>query len=200
MSGVSRRAKAANRAALQAASETALQALRVGSRDMTFVEPPGGMPTIELAGPSLFGIDPSAYDLWDSTSYVYQGPGDATPIPRAGTKWRAVQLRGRVGVLQDSWHEAGVWPWRDGQRFIDKPWVLTMEKLHQSIWDADRWRNPPVATWAGRLELARGLIELDAIAPAEFVRLTDTLGADLAPPPRKKHRYTPPPRRLDGRR
>lgn len=176
------------------------------------------MPTVELG--SFFGIDPSSYDLWSANTFDFSGPGKPIPVRLAGTKARAVRLRGMVGVLQDQWHAAGVWPWLDGQRFIDKPWVLTVSKLnglfremYPDPWPAEsemtgllgmiqrqgREQDRPLAT---QRNVPPGMENRYRIVDGPFIPAASAV-VSLAPVPtaeRKKHRYTPPPRRLDGRR
>lgn len=175
-------------------SEAALA--RIGAADLTFTEPPGGMPTVELG--SFFGIDPSSYNLWDATTYDFAGPGPVTPIRNAGTKARAVRLRGMVGVLQDSLHLAGVWPWLDGRKCVSKPWELTMEGLMGSI--ERMGREGAVSPWPPLRVTAVNRDTRTITVGSDAYTFTPDAVWRQEPVPRKKPRYTPPPTRLDGRR
>lgn len=187
--------------------------MRIGSRDFHFAPPATALPILEQGGPGLFGISAGASDPWEGHTYAAaERPGPVTPVRHAGTKARAVRLRGMVGVLQDAWHEAGVWPWRDGQKFVSKPWELTMEGLMASIErmsreDAAR-RYPP--SYAARMEMARDAVDSGFVTPEQWVRLldhgtmtlTDVVHAEPPAPPPKRGRVPTfiPVRRLDGRR
>lgn len=231
MSGVSRRRKAENKAALQrmrGGSEVFMPAgsdpipttyaarwvtdyARIGSADISFTVPPGEMPTMELAGPGLFGIDAGVYDLWSGNRT--NAPGPTKPLPRPGTRARAVRLRGMAGVLQDAWHEAGVWPWLDGQKFVSKPWELTMVGLMASIERMSREdaaRRYPAPSHAARMDMARAAVDSGFVTPEQGARLldhgtmtlTDVVHAESPAPPPKRGRVPAfiPVRRLDGRR
>lgn len=243
MSGVSRRRKAENKAALQrmrGGAEMALindytlqtlrardedhaavaeyirvamdaRPMRIGSADISFTVPPGEMPTVELAEASYFGIDAGVYDLWNGNRT--NAPGPTKPLPRPGTRARAVRLRGRVGVLQDAWHEAGVWPWLDGQKFVSKPWELTMVGLRASIERMSREdaaRRYPAPSHAARMDMARAAVDSGFVTPEQGARLldhgtmtlTDVVHAESPAPPPKRGRVPAfiPVRRLDGRR
>lgn len=168
---------------------------RVGSADFAFTEPPEGMPTVELG--SFFGIDPSSYDLWSANTFDFSGPGKPIPVRLAGTKARAVRLRGMVGVLQDQWHAAGVWPWLDGQRFIDRPWVLTMEGLAASIGHMSRedvvQRYPPMRVTRVNPATRTITITADGREPLRMVVPASSAAKSRRP-------AFIPTRRLDGRR
>lgn len=191
----------------------------------------GPLPVLEYSGStvvtndaSIFGIDPASYDLWSGNGVARKAPGPVTPLPRPGTKARAVRLRGMVGVLQDQWHMAGVWPWLDGQRFIDKPWVLTVSKLnglfremYPDPWPAEsemtgllgmiqrqgREQDRPLATQRNVPPEMENRYRIVDINRATGVATATGLTTEPAPPKAAKRGRVPafiPTRRLDGRR
>lgn len=119
----------------------------MGRADIEFSPPPRTATGRQLlqanaepaAAASLFGINPSTYDLWSGRSFDVHAPDELLRwrewrrLPRPRTPGSIYRQRCEVEVLQDQLHAAELWPW-----------PRALGRVRANTWLMDLFESMPV--------------------------------------------------------